>query len=130
VGAELPYNSTSQGRVIIAFAKDDILTPLRKQKLLANTAHSLTDFDAVAKRVARAREQGWASAIQETVLGINAVSVPILAADGDCVAALTLVGTIQHLQEEPTPEQLDALRMAGRSISQALGFRGLYPGYR
>lgn len=128
VGAELPYNTTSQGRVIMAFAKQDLLTPLKRQKLSGYTVHSLTDFDAVAKRVARAREQGWASAAQETLLGINAVSVPILAADGECTAALTLVGSIQHLHEEPAPEQLRVLRAAGYSISQALGFRGPYPG--
>lgn len=130
VGTELPYNTTSQGRVIMAFARQDLLGQLRRQTLRGHTVHSLTDFEAVAERVARAREQGYAGAAQETVLGINAVSVPILAADGDCIAALTLVGSIQHLQEEPTPEQLGALRAAGQSISQALGFRATYPGTR
>lgn len=128
VGAELPYNATSQGRVIMAFARQDMLAQLKRQKLHGHTEHSLTDFAEVAARVEKARQQGWASAAQETVLGINAVSVPVLAADGDCVAALTLVGSIQHLSEDPDREQLAALRSAGHAISQALGYRGQYPG--
>ncbi len=128
VGAELPYNATSQGRVIMAFAKQDMLAQLKRQKLHGHTEHSLTDFAELSARVEKARQQGWAGAAQETVLGINAVSVPLLAANGDCVAALTLVGSMQHLHDNPAQEQLAALRGAGHAISQALGYRGIYPG--
>lgn len=128
VGAELPYNATSQGRVIMAFAKEDMLARLQRRTLTGYTPHSVTDFATVAQRVAEARQQGWAGAPQETVLGINAVSVPVLAADGDCIAALTLVGSIQHLLATPAPDQLAALRAAGQAVSQALGYRGGYPG--
>ncbi|WP_146993206.1 IclR family transcriptional regulator domain-containing protein [Bradyrhizobium macuxiense] len=64
---------------------------------------------------------------QEIVIGINAFSVPIFQSDGDCIAAITLVGSMQYLGEKPTAEQLATLRAAGHAVSNKLGFHGEYP---
>jgi IclR family transcriptional regulator, KDG regulon repressor len=127
VGAELPLNATSQGRVILAFGKNTLVPNLRRQKLRTFTEYTTSDYGKLEEQVALARKRGWAAAPQETVVGINAVSVPIFAADGDCRAAITLVGSLQYLPEVPKIAQLETLSAAGERISAALGYRGLYP---
>jgi DNA-binding IclR family transcriptional regulator len=124
VGMELPYSATSQGRVIMAFSKRPILPSLKRLKLPSFTEYTVTDFAKIEEIVTKAHQQGWAMAPQETVVGINAVSAPIFSADGDCQAALTLVGSMQFLQ--PDEQQLEALFSAGERISAALGYRGIY----
>ena len=127
VGAELPFNATSQGRVILAFGKKAFLPNLRRQKLQTLTEYTTSEYGKLEEQVELARKRGWAAAPQETVVGINAVSVPIFAADGDCTAAVTLVGSLQYLPEVPELAQLETLSAAGERISASLGYRGLYP---
>ncbi len=124
VGSVLPYGSTSQGRILMAFGKQSSLKSLRGQKQERFTNHTVTDYEEIEKRVHQAMRQGWAHASEETVLGINGVSVPIFSAEGDCIAALTLVGSIQFLGSNPQPKQLELLLEAARDISTGLGYRG------
>ncbi len=127
VGTELPFNSTSQGKVILAFSKRRSISSMRRQKLEKFTDFTITDWATLEQEVKLTRSRGWGLAIQETVLGINGMSVPILDATGECIAALTLVGSMQFVHPHPDPAQLAALSNAGRRISADLGFHGHYP---
>ncbi|NKJ08949.1 IclR family transcriptional regulator [Rhizobium sp. SG741] len=127
VGSELPFGVTSQGRVIMAFSRRPLLASAKRQKPDKFTQFTSSDPNKMEQQVELARKRGWAAAPQETVVGINAVSVPLFAADGDCIAAVTLVGSLQYLPEVPELQQLEVLAAAGERISASLGYRGSYP---
>jgi IclR family transcriptional regulator, KDG regulon repressor len=127
VGSELPFGVASQGRVIVAFSNKPYLQVVRRQKLQAFTEFTVTDPAKVEAQILLARKRGWAMASEETVVGINAISAPIFGANGDCIAALTLVGSLQYLSTSPEMAQLEALFSAAERISNSLGHRGFYP---
>jgi IclR family transcriptional regulator, KDG regulon repressor len=66
-------------------------------------------------------KRGYASAPEETMLGLNAVAAPIFDGNDACVAALAMVGSIQFLPERPKPAEVTALKNAAQQISRKLG---------
>jgi DNA-binding IclR family transcriptional regulator len=74
---------------------------------------------ASARRDIRAR--GLAVVEGEHVPGINALSVPVLDAQGQLLLALTLVGHAASLQADPDGPAAPALRAAGQRVSAAVG---------
>lgn len=127
VGTEFPYHATSQGIVALSFRRQPPVAVLRRQKLEKFTEFTITDVQALEREVAATRERGWSLALQQTLLGIYAVSVPVFDSTGDCIAALTLVGAMKQLVHDPDPENLASLMQAGMRMSLQLGFGGNYP---
>lgn len=82
--------------------------------------------DPPSRRLAAAvcrdiRSRGLAVVEGEHVPGINALSVPVLDAQGQLLLALTLVGHAASLQADPDSPSALALQAAGRRISAAVG---------
>jgi DNA-binding IclR family transcriptional regulator len=123
VGTEMPFHATSQGRIALAFSRRPLMATLRRQKLAPLTERTVCDPDELEREVGLTRERGWAGASEQTVLGVNAISVPIFDSTSDGIAALTLVGSIQFLRPLPDAPQLEALARAGERISAHLGYR-------
>ncbi|WP_298012915.1 IclR family transcriptional regulator [uncultured Castellaniella sp.] len=67
------------------------------------------------------RSSGLAMVEGEHVPGINALSVPVLDAQGRLLLALTLVGHAGSLRADPDSPAARALRAAGRRVSAAVG---------
>lgn len=66
---------------------------------------------------------GMVSIEGEHVAGINAVSVPVLDAQGHLVLAMTLVGPALLLPADTSSPAATALRQSARRLSEALGWR-------
>jgi IclR family pca regulon transcriptional regulator len=91
VGARLPAYATSLGRVLLAGLDDAALeASLKRQKLAARTAWTLTDRKALVDEILRVRRRGYAVVEQELEPGLCSVAVPLRAADGRAVAALNV----------------------------------------
>jgi IclR family KDG regulon transcriptional repressor len=59
------------------------------------------------------RQQGWANAPEEFVIGVNALSAPIFDNNRKLVGTLGLVNSIQFLGRRPTTEQIEAVTGGG-----------------
>ena len=120
-GSELPFHATAQGKVMLAYAPP----PLQK-RVLARPFERFTDKTVVVPRrieqeLAEVAKQGYASAPEQSMLGINAVAAPIFDAQDSCIAALAIVGSIQFLPRKTNPTDIMALTEATRQISRKLG---------
>jgi DNA-binding IclR family transcriptional regulator len=120
-GSELPFHSSAQGKVLLAFA-----SPSQRERVLARTLSSstpltVTDRNKLEEDIARVAEQGFATAPEEAMLGINAVAAPIFDENGTCVGALALVGSIQFLPADIDAKSVAALKTAAAQISRPLG---------
>ncbi|AKG43805.1 IclR family KdgR transcriptional regulator [Streptomyces xiamenensis] len=89
-GRHGPLHCTSMGKVLMAFAPEEVREDLLERvELTPYGPHSITDRDVLRAEVARAAAQGYATADEEHHAGLRAVAVPILRPDGSLFACLS-----------------------------------------
>ncbi len=117
--ASMPLHSTAAGKLLLAelFEANGALPPGPLETFTANT---IVDADALRIELERVRQQGWAGAPEETLLGINALSAPIRDHRGELVAMVSVLGSIQFISRQPSRELVDAVRGAAQEISDGL----------
>jgi IclR family pca regulon transcriptional regulator len=122
IGVTYPAYPTSMGRVLLAGLPPQAfaayLAGLRTEKL---TDFTVTDHGKLAAIVARARRNGYATAVDELDYGITAIAVPIRDGEGRVVAALNSSGYSGRVGvDEMIDTRLPELRESAMRISQAL----------
>lgn len=117
IGLDLPLHANAGGKLALAFGAPEVRQSIDTLPLDKFTEHTITDRDTLRAEVDAVRRQGWASAPEEFVLGINAVSAPIFDRDKRLVATLGMVDSIQFLTRRPAPDQIKGLLKAGEEIS-------------
>jgi DNA-binding IclR family transcriptional regulator len=97
VGRRVPYESTANGKVLLAFGAD-------------RPTHG-----------AAIRAQGFAVAIDELERGLSALAAPVFGANGVAVAALSISGPSIRLTRERIAELAPPLMEQARLVSERLG---------
>lgn len=120
-GNRPPLHCSAQGRIMLAFAPEDLLDRVLAGPLEAPTPESLTDPAKLRARLAAVRDRLWETAPSETLLGINVLAAPIFAAGDVLVGSLGVVGSVQFVRDPPEPAMLAALHQAAGEVSSALG---------
>jgi len=121
-GSELQFHATAQGKIALAFSRRSLLAKLEKQSLARFTDHTITSVSALRREIERVRSQGWATAPEQTMLGINAVAAPVFDSRSGCVGALAIVGSVQFLRHQPDAAQISAVKNSAALVSRNLGF--------
>ncbi len=98
VGAGMSLIHSASGRVLTAFAAEDTLRALRE--------HGATLPDKAT--LAEVRRTSHAISSGKSIIGIRAAAVPVLAQDGRCIAALSLVAPIQRFDADGWIKPLQA----------------------
>ena len=124
VGSELSFHASAQGKVLLAHAARPAQRRVLEAAMQPWTERTATGAAAVEAELARVLQQGFASAPEETMLGINALAAPLFDRTDTCVAAVALVGSIQFLPAAPEAATVAKLVSCGHTISRRLGFRG------
>lgn len=120
-GSELQFHSSAQGKVQLAFAPPAMRERILSRSLPAFTPHTVTDRKLLEAEVARVARQGFATAPEQAMLGINAIAAPIFDGNDACIGALALVGSIQFLPSDIDSKSVTALKAAAAQISRMLG---------
>lgn len=120
-GALLDFHSSAQGRVALAFGPATLWRAVRSKPLKSWTPKTNTDIALLEAQVDATRKRGWATAPEETLVGVNALAAPIFAAKGELAATLTIAGSLMFIPPDPPAELIDAITAAARSISVNLG---------
>jgi DNA-binding IclR family transcriptional regulator len=112
----MPLKS-AQGKVALAYATasqfEDIV-----QKNGASSPAQKKEIGALCKLV---RQRAWASAPNETLWGINVLSVPVLRGADELVGIISLIGSMQHLPDPSPTEILQCLQGVAATLSQRMG---------
>jgi DNA-binding IclR family transcriptional regulator len=124
-GVSIPFHATASGKAMLAYmpaAKAEaLLKKLSFEKFTKNTITSLKAFKAQLPKV---RENGFASSIEESNHGLNAVAAPIRRNDGDVLAALTvLVPTVRVSADKLIHEYGPQVAAVAKRISFDMGYR-------
>lgn len=121
-GSLLPYHSSSQGKVAMAFGGKALYDRALSLGLPATTPATVADEDALSNELDRIRQQGWATSGDQTVTGLNALAAPVFDGLGDFAGAVAIVDSVQFIPDTPSKDQLQAVLSAAGRISQGLGF--------
>lgn len=103
----LPLHCTAAGKLLLAERAKEGALPLNGN-LERFTENTIIDPDALALELARIRQQGWASAPEEMVLGINALSAPIRDHHGQLAGMVSILASIQFITRQPSRELIEA----------------------
>jgi DNA-binding IclR family transcriptional regulator len=101
VGAVLPLDRGSGGKVLLAWAED---------------GESLS-----SSSMAEVRDRGWAESVAEREAGVASVSAPVFGAGGALRAAVCASGPCSRLGERPGERLAGPVVAAAREIEGALG---------
>lgn len=107
VGAVLPLDRGSGGKVLLAWAED---------------GESLSSVNTAAE-LAEVRGQGWAESVAEREAGVASVSAPVFGAGEALRAAVCASGPSSRLGEHPGERLAGPVVAAAREIEDALGSR-------
>ncbi|WP_217578679.1 IclR family transcriptional regulator [Mesorhizobium sp. GbtcB19] len=127
VGSVLEPHATAQGKAVLAFDTQGLAKQLRRRGLAGLTPHTVTDIDELERQLEAVRAQGYATAAEEMLLGISALAAPVMDDSGKTVGSIAIVGSIQNIGRQPTPEQIEAVLRAAQRVSWNLGYVGHLP---
>jgi DNA-binding IclR family transcriptional regulator len=122
VGTRRSLHATALGKALAAFLadeeKDRVLSTIQFQPLTSKTIMNLVQFRQELEII---RKQGYAVDDEETTLGARCVSAPILGADREVMAALSVSGPVTRISPSQVPAVAQAVISAARAISLAMG---------
>jgi IclR family KDG regulon transcriptional repressor len=120
VGNRPVPHCSAQGRVVLAFAPPEIRARVLGQNLQKITTYTQTDPVQLEARLAAVRERFWETADGELIVGVNAISVPILRNGNVLAGVFSLVGLSQDVPATPDPHQLSVLHKYASELSESL----------
>lgn len=121
VGARYPAHATSLGRVLLAgLPEAELDARLARMQPVPLTSRTVTDKAEIRRLILKARDEGYATTVDQLDYGITALAVPIRAADGRVVAALNSSGyTGMVTPDDLVTTRLPDLRAAAARLSAA-----------
>ena len=108
-GKGAPVHATANGKALLAFGAASL-----PEHLYRLTPKTIVTRGRLERELARTRERGYATAVEELELGLNAVAAPVLDYAGSCVAAVSVSGPAYRLKRPLFPE-------AGKACLEAAG---------
>ena len=123
VGRPSVAHATATGKVMLAYAAGSTAaTPLE-----SFTDRTLTDARALKREIDDVRSNGWAQAVKEREVDLNAIAAPVFGADGTLVAILGVQGPAGRFGRKKREAALTHLLENARALSVALGYNGHIP---
>ncbi|MET9793800.1 IclR family transcriptional regulator [Streptomyces canus] len=119
IGGRLPLHCSGVGKVLLAHAGPELVEQVIAQGLPAYTERTVTDRARLRTMLAECRETGVAVVREETTPGVDSVATRVLNADGEVVAALSVVvgsGSVDLRAIRP------AVIASGLAVSRRLGW--------
>lgn len=124
VGGTLPLHSGGAPKLLLAFQDDAEIERVLSGTLQPLTEKTETDPEVLRAHLIQIRAQGWEIAIDDVMLGLTAVAVPVLDADGQIICAISMAGLTPQIVGENETVHVQRLLNAGQKIRHALGIAG------
>jgi DNA-binding IclR family transcriptional regulator len=120
-GTTMDFHATAHGKIALAFGPQRLLAGLRDKPLKAWTAETITDHALIEQESARIRQQGWATAPNEIVWGVDALAAPIFDHNDHYTGALAIIGSTQLIEATPRADLVALVTHAAHLVSRSLG---------
>lgn len=116
-------HSSAGGKAMLAqMSQERVLDVIDRRGLPAETEHTITDEAELFEELERIREQGYATNKEESIEGLWALGVPVVA-NGEIVGAFSVSGPRHRLDTEQSRTDLpDLLRGAANELELKLEY--------
>lgn len=124
-GSILNFHCSAQGKVALAFASAEFVARVLRSKFEIFTPHTIVSPAELTAQLEAIRRQGWATAPNESAIGLNTLAAPVFDSAGTVCGAVGIVDMVQFIAATPSEDQRERTLAAARRVSIALGHRGL-----
>lgn len=121
VGRSTPPHATSNGKVLLAFTGTADLRGMLGEPLERYTDRTVVDPTTLVRELDLVRSRGWAGAVEEYEVGLNAVAAPVRNHQDEVVAAVSVAGPSYRLTADLMPQVAERVVSAGQELSRRLG---------
>ncbi len=94
VGKMVPLHASASGKILLAYGSYAM-----PRELIPVTPHTITDDVEFENELRKVRERGYAVARNELELGLVAIAVPIFSGKKKVIAAISITGPTERIQE-------------------------------
>ena len=123
----MPAHATSAGKAMLAaLPVAEVLASYPAERLATVTSHTIATRTRLLTALDRVRDAGFAVNLEESEIGLGAIGMAVLGADGRPVAGLTAAGPVQRM----TPEWIRVLAAELRDPAAAASTELRQVGYR
>ncbi len=120
-GRSTPLHCVASGKVLLAAVPEREVLRIVRRGLVTYTERTIVELEPLLEELARIRRRGYATALGEYEIGLNAVSAPVHDARGNVIAAVDIWGPAFRLTPRRIPELAAQAREAAAAISVRLG---------
>ncbi|SFJ91350.1 transcriptional regulator, IclR family [Paenibacillus sp. UNC496MF] len=114
-GVRFPAHATGLGKALMSNLGEEEIRQLFPQELLPKlTMHSIGTREALLQEIRQANENGYATDIQEGVMGFCCVAAPIRRPDGTLLAAVSCSMPIHHWEGKKEDATREIIALARR----------------
>lgn len=121
VGGALPLNTGGAPKLLLAYQTEAAIEAALDAPLTALNEESITDRATLRARLKTIRERGWECAVDDVMVGLTALAVPVLDRRGALVCAVSMAGLTPQMMQDGVPVHLARLQSAAARIEDALG---------
>lgn len=124
VGRRVPAHCTSLGKVLLAFAPEEVVRKTIESKGLPNfTETTITDPDSLQVHLKKIRELGYSIDNEEQERNIRCIAGPIFNYDGTILASFSISGPVIRMTESRVQELAELVKQYSGKISAAFGYK-------
>src|SRR5579859_7198406 len=123
LGTRSPVHCTASGKVILAFAPDEVRARLLQGPLDRRTAGTIVDRSELEAQLAQVRQAGFARTFEELEVGLNAIAAPVRSSGGEVIAAVDVSGPAHRIDPSVRAALISRTVGAADDLSRRLGHR-------
>jgi DNA-binding IclR family transcriptional regulator len=120
-GRSTPLHCLASGKVLMAALAEREVLRISRRGIARYTDRTIVDLEPLLEELARVRRRGYATAVGEFEVGLNAVAAPVVDARGAVVAGVDIWGPAFRVTPLRVPELAGLVREAAAAISLRLG---------
>jgi DNA-binding IclR family transcriptional regulator len=122
IGAPRPVHQGAPGKVLLAYADEALRQKVLRSKLIAADGETVVPAATMRAELEGIRERGWAMSLQERVVGVVALAVPVYDHTGRVIAALSISIPAARAGRAELEALAPVAMSAARTLSARLGY--------
>jgi DNA-binding IclR family transcriptional regulator len=123
IGASNPLHCTSVGKAILAFLPEEKITEIMKRIRYERFTHrTIATAEALRTEIEKTHRRGYAVDDEEFEEGLRCIAVPVLDAQRQPVAAVSISGPSFRVTAQKLPSIANHLLQCVRGISVDMGY--------
>lgn len=122
VGGRAPVHATSIGKVLTAWAGEDLLMEVKAHPMKAFTSNTITTYKGFAAELEKVRAVGYALDLEEFEEGLRCIAAPVRDQTDRVIAALGIAGPRQRFDDVEMKRRVPMVVAAAEALSRSLGY--------